>query len=74
MNDIISNLIIILSSIAVGMIIGLTIRENNHYHGPNSAKQTKRIYYHHPTRKCIRFNVELQTCAKSKNWKGDTTL
>jgi hypothetical protein len=68
MNDKILNLIIIiLSSIVVGMIIGLIIKEKDHYHGPNAKKQCNKIYYNKKTGKCIKFHIRPIKCPVNKS-------
>lgn len=60
--QILNFIIIILASIATGMIFGLLVKKNKIYHGPNAKKQSREIYFHHPTKKCIKFAVKPITC------------
>uniref|UniRef100_A0A6C0LR38 Uncharacterized protein n=1 Tax=viral metagenome TaxID=1070528 RepID=A0A6C0LR38_9ZZZZ len=56
-------LIIILSSIAIGMIVGLLTRPNHMIlHGPNANKQIKKKYYNPLNKKCHKFIVKPLTC------------
>lgn len=57
-------LIIFLSSVAVGMIIGLLTRKKEIYHGPNARKQSKIIYKNKKSGKCLRFNIKRLMCPK----------
>lgn len=59
-------LIIILSSIAVGMIIALIIRKRNIYYGPNAVEQIKKVFYNNKTKYCYKFNVKPLECPKPK--------
>jgi hypothetical protein len=56
--DITSYLIILLSSVSVGMMIGLLFRPGDEYHGPNSREQCKKIYYNKKSDKCYKFLVK----------------
>jgi len=40
----IDSLIIFLSSVTVGMFIGLIFRENYQFHGPNANKYSQKIF------------------------------
>jgi len=61
-------IIILLSSIAVGMIVGLIVTSNNkEYHGPNAEKQSQKIFYYHKTGKCLRFGIKLLDCPPPKS-------
>jgi len=42
---IIRSLIIILSSVSIGMIIGLFFRKTYDFHGPNAEKYSKKIFH-----------------------------
>lgn len=43
----------------VGMIVGLILRQDYEYHGPNSNDQRKKIYYSKQLNKCIIFDIKL---------------
>jgi len=58
----ISSLIILLSSIAVGMMIGLIIKKDISYHGPNALSHIKRIYMSKKNGKCYQMAIKLMTC------------
>lgn len=55
-------MIIILLFIVIGMIIGLLIRPNDSFKGPNALQESKKIYYHKPSKKCYRFAIQLLKC------------
>lgn len=67
MNNTIVCLILLLISVAIGMIIGIIFKPKDRYHGPNAKKQTKKIYYNKTTRKCFSFGIKLITCPKPKS-------
>ncbi|XWV26123.1 putative orfan [Tupanvirus soda lake] len=66
MTDIFTYLIIILLAIAVGMIVGIVLRPNNKYHGPNAMEQSKKIYKNKKTGKCVRFGIRRLECPLPK--------
>ena len=52
---IIRSLIIILSSVSIGMIIGLFFRKTYDFHGPNAEKYSKKIFRDNKKKKCFHF-------------------
>lgn len=58
--------IIILFSIAVGMVIGLLTRPNIIYEGPNSEEEVHKIFYDKEKHKCFKFNIQPLSCPKRK--------
>jgi hypothetical protein len=40
----INSLIILLSSLTIGMFIGLIFRKEHEFHGPNASKYSKKIF------------------------------
>ena len=67
-NRILSYLIIILLSIAIGMWIGLITKPSNQYQGPNAKTESKKLYLNNKTGQCIRFAIKPLTCSKT-NWR-----
>lgn len=62
MYDRVTYLLIILSSIAVGMMIGLITRKEIEYHGPNALQHIKKIYISKKTNKCYRLGIKIVDC------------
>jgi hypothetical protein len=52
-------MIILLSSIAVGMILGLIFKHDYVYHGPNAKKYIQNIYHNHGTDKYYKLGIIL---------------
>lgn len=65
-NAILSNVIMILVSIAIGMTIGIIIFSKNKYHGPNAGKMCQKTYYDKKTHQCFKFYVKPSNCPSSK--------
>lgn len=58
------SLIIILLSIAIGMILGTIFFSNSIYHGPNAKKFGQKTYYDPKTNQCAKFYVRPVNCPK----------
>lgn len=58
--------IIILLSIALGMMLGLMMRPSDEYHGPNAKKESRKIYYNKKNGKFIRFAIKPIECPNPK--------
>ncbi|AYV85126.1 MAG: putative ORFan [Satyrvirus sp.] len=58
----ITEIVIILISIAVGMLIGLLARSGKEYHGPNAADEVKKNYYNKRNKKCYKFGIQPYKC------------
>lgn len=65
MNDIYHLLVILILSTVFGMLVGLLIRERDHYHGPNAKKYIEPTYYSKKLGKCIKFSIKLINCKKN---------
>lgn len=65
-NQPMTSLIIVLVSIAVGMIIGLILKPEDKYHGPNAIEETKKVYFDKKTGKYIRFVIQPVVCPKPR--------
>jgi hypothetical protein len=69
MYDRVTHLLIILSSIAVGMMIGLITRKEIEYHGPNARKHINKIYISKKTKKCYKLGIKIVNHpTKNKSW------
>ena len=66
MSNIVTYLIIILSAIAVGMVMGLIFRPKYKYHGPNAMQESKKKYYNRKNNKCYQFIIKPLECPESK--------
>lgn len=66
MNDkYLSYLIIFLLSIVGGMVIGLVMRKNISYHGPNAKSESKKMYVNKKNGTCIHFAIKPIDCPKT---------
>lgn len=54
--------ILLLTSIAVGMIIGLISRSEYKIHGPNAKDYISKTYQSKKNKKCYNFNIKLVNC------------
>lgn len=59
-----SSIIIILLSIAIGMMLGIIFFSKLVYHGPNAKKFCQKIYYNAKTNQCAKFYVKPINCPK----------
>ena len=66
MGNKITYLIIFLIFFSVGMILGIVLRPNNEYHGPNALAESKKIYYDNIKGVCIKFAIVPINCPKPK--------
>lgn len=62
----ITTMIIILSFVAIGMVLGLLFRPKDEYHGPNAINESKKKYFDTKTNKCLKFGIKSLECPKSK--------
>ena len=58
-------LIIVLTSVIIGMVIALLVRSGDKYHGPNAAKVRQQIFYDPKTKQCVQFDIRPVTCPKN---------
>lgn len=63
----IEKLIIFLSAVIAGMIIGMNYKKSHEYHGPNARKFISHIYYNNRNKKCYQFGIKLINNPKLKN-------
>ena len=70
-NSMLRTIIIIVSSMVIGMIIGLFTTQSYTYHGPNAIQQSKKIYHHTDSSKCYQFRIDPKSVSKicSKTFK-----
>lgn len=66
-SNILTNIIIILVSIATGMFIGIIIMSKTNYHGPNAKQECQKIYRNKKTNQCIKFDIKPIECPNPKN-------
>lgn len=64
--DIISHLGVFLLCIAIGMMIGLLIREPDLYHGTNADSHSLKRFYHRKNKKCYQFKPKIEMCPNDK--------
>ena len=64
---IVERLIIFLSAVIAGMIIGMSHKKSYKYHAPNAKKFISTPYYHSKTQKCYQFGVQLIGKPNKKN-------
>jgi len=55
----IEKLIIFLSAIIAGMIVGMAYKKSYEYHGPNAKRFISHIYYNSRDNKCYQFRIKL---------------
>lgn len=65
-DSLLTNLIIILLSIATGMIIGTIFKPKDKYHGPNAKSECQKKYYSKKKKACIKFGIQPMECPKPK--------
>ena len=67
-NNIFATIIVILISIAAGMIVAIILTSKTKYHGPNAKKVCKKIYYNNNEKKCLKFYIEPLMCPKKRSY------
>ena len=55
----IERLIIFLSAVIAGMIVGMTYKKSYKYHGPNARKFISYVYHNSRNKKCYQFEIKL---------------